>query len=122
MTLGDHPMCCDPLPLTLDWCHSDEIVYDINDYEAMRKFNGRGERGNVPRLSYRKRRNILQEAGLFSIFNGSERYQAEGSKCEISEDSIFFEEDEEPYGYEEVALSYNFRFPGDMIKVEIIED
>jgi hypothetical protein len=122
MTLGDHPVCCDPLPLTLDWCHSDEIVYDINDYESMRKFNGRGERGNVPRLSYWKRRNILQEAGLFSISNGSEEYQAEDSKYEISEDPIFFEEDEEPYGYEEVAVSYNFRFPGDMVRVEIIED
>jgi hypothetical protein len=122
MTLGDHPMCCDPLPLTLDWCHSDEIVYDINDYEAMRKFKGRGERGNVPRLSYWKRRNRLQEAGLFSISNGSEEYQAEDSKYEISEDPMFFGEDEEPYGYEEVAVSYNFRFPGDMVKVEIIED
>ena len=36
LTIGDHPMCNDPLPLTLDWMHTDEQQYDINIYEATR--------------------------------------------------------------------------------------
>ena len=36
LTIGDHPMCTDPLPLTLDWMHTGEKRYDINLYEATR--------------------------------------------------------------------------------------
>jgi hypothetical protein len=36
ITVGDHPTCKDGLPLSLDWAHSPEWVYDIDDLESMR--------------------------------------------------------------------------------------
>lgn len=123
MTLGDHPMCCDSLPLSLDWVHSEEIVYDIDDYEAMRRFSGRRERGSIPRLSYWQRKSILQEAGLSSISAECEEHRTKESKYQITEESYCFDEAEElSHGYEDVAVSYNFSFPVNMVRVEIIED
>jgi len=60
--VGDHPACCDCFPLSLDWKHGKERVYDINDYEDMRY--GRSERGKLIRLDYWERRDILHKSGI----------------------------------------------------------
>jgi hypothetical protein len=116
VTLGDHPMCCDPLPLTLDWCHSDEIVYDINDYEKMRHFKEQGRRGgNVSRLNYWKRRKILEDNGISRTSRNTQtkRRREHGWREHQEEDEVRCEIEIYPQ---------NLGFPGHMVKVEIIED
>lgn len=62
VTVGDHPACCDCLPMSLDWEHGDDIEYDINDYETMRTSSGRVERGQLEKLNYWERHEILQKS------------------------------------------------------------
>ena len=33
LTVGDHPICRDGLAISLDWSHSKEQVFDIDDFE-----------------------------------------------------------------------------------------
>lgn len=61
VVLGDLA-CCSCMPLSLDWNHGKEKVYDINDYETMRQRSGRVERGKLPKLDFAERRRILEEA------------------------------------------------------------
>lgn len=126
ITLGDHPMCCGPLPLTLDWCHSEERVYDINDYEQMREFRERGRQGHVTRLNYRRRKKILEESGLSNISKSSQSRDApltmpKGHEDDM-EDALFQQEDPEEPSCEIEVYAQNFGFPGHMVKVVIIED
>jgi len=58
--VGDHPACCDLLPLSLDWAYGEEKVYDIDDYEVMRESSGRTARGRLPKLGLAERRRILE--------------------------------------------------------------
>eukprot|EP00980_Cylindrotheca_fusiformis_P015801 scaffold4617_cov106-Cylindrotheca_fusiformis.AAC.2 len=130
VTLGDHPMCCDPLPLSLDWCHSDEIVYDINEYEALRNSQcSRGERARtVQRLTYRQRKRMLQEGGVCHLSCQFREYDDDADlKCDVNDqdpDFYFDGSDHSDHDWyeEEIESIYNFSFPGSMISVEIIED
>ncbi|KAG7348879.1 hypothetical protein IV203_011476 [Nitzschia inconspicua] len=68
LTVGDHPICKDGLALSLDWKHSSERVYSIDDYELHRRrrktLSYRGRR--TMRLDYWQRREILKRVGCFS--------------------------------------------------------
>lgn len=64
VTLGDHPACCDLLPLSLDWTYGAEKVYDIDDYEAMRRSSRRRRRGRLSKLGIAERRRILENCAL----------------------------------------------------------
>jgi hypothetical protein len=85
VVIGDHPVCRDPLPLTLDWRHAEEVVYDINAYEDMRHHSRRrrGKRGKLRKLSFLKRRKILERVGPLST---PESFEAE---LEMSKESRF---------------------------------
>jgi hypothetical protein len=54
--------CCSCLPLSLDWNHGEEQIYDIDDYETMRTESGREERGKLSKLGWSERRRILDES------------------------------------------------------------
>lgn len=62
VTIGDHPACCDCLPLSLDWNHGEEQTYDIDTYENMRETSGRSTRGHMERLGYWEKRRILEDS------------------------------------------------------------
>ena len=59
--IGNHPCCRDSLPISLDWVHSDDLCFDIEDFEYSRNMaGGRGPRGNLPRMDFWSRRVRLQ--------------------------------------------------------------
>ena len=63
ITVGDHPLCTDSLPLTLDWEFWDhDQQYPIDVYEDVREFQGRGS-CSLNRLSFWKRRQLLRWVG-----------------------------------------------------------
>jgi hypothetical protein len=68
LTVGDHPICRDGLALSLDWNHAKEKVYDIDDYEYLRRrtTTRKDGRRRTSRLDYFQRREILQRVGSFS--------------------------------------------------------
>jgi hypothetical protein len=68
ITVGDHPVCQDGLALSLDWSHSDEHVYDIDDFERWRRRKSRrgGIRRRTSKLDYWQRREILTSVGSYS--------------------------------------------------------
>ncbi|KAL3924405.1 MAG: hypothetical protein SGILL_001066 [Bacillariaceae sp.] len=68
ITVGDHPICQDGLALSLDWIHTSEKVYSIDDYEfhLRRRSNLRQGRRRTSRLDYWQRREILLRVGSFS--------------------------------------------------------
>jgi hypothetical protein len=53
-------MCQDALPLTLAWTYSQERVYDINSYERTRFLRIGKTEVKPARLTYWKRRQLLQ--------------------------------------------------------------
>ncbi len=85
LTVGDHPICRDGLALSLDWEHSDERVYNIDDYEQHRR--GRNQRQGCKRrtskLDYWQRREILQRV---SSFTNQELSRIE---CERNKQAVF---------------------------------
>lgn len=68
LTVGDHPVCKDGLAISLDWNHTAERVYHIDDYEIVRRRRkNKGFRGRrTSRLDYWQRREILQRVGSFT--------------------------------------------------------
>ncbi|KAL7565162.1 hypothetical protein ACA910_021539 [Epithemia clementina (nom. ined.)] len=57
-TVGDHPLCVDSCPLTLDWGYSDAMEQDLETYESKRFLFRR----NVPRrLDIDQRRDRIKE-------------------------------------------------------------
>jgi hypothetical protein len=66
LAIGDHPCCRDSLPLSLDWAHAEDRLYDVDIFEHVRNKSGRrGSRGGLPRLAFWSRRERLQTvAGL----------------------------------------------------------
>ena len=68
LTVGDHPICQDGLALSLDWNHTVEKVYEIDNYEFLRQQRNRmkGSKRKTNRLDYWQRREILQRVGSFS--------------------------------------------------------
>jgi hypothetical protein len=65
LTVGDHPICRDGLAISLDWSHSKEQVFDIDDFEFCRR-RKRGTRRRVSKLDYWQRREILNRVGCYS--------------------------------------------------------
>ena len=63
LTVGDHPCCMGGLPLTLDWSHTEELVYkSLTECCAERR-----GRFKMPRkLDYEKRRERLFEVSTYS--------------------------------------------------------
>lgn len=68
LTVGDHPICKDGLALSLDWNHSAERVYNVDEYERIqrRKRNTAYRGRRTSRLDYWQRREILQRVGSFT--------------------------------------------------------
>ena len=67
MVLGDNPACTIGAPVTLDWVHEEEEVYDIDVYEAERAGQASKRRTTQLRylvLSYYRRRDILRQARI----------------------------------------------------------
>jgi hypothetical protein len=83
ITVGDHPVCLDGLALSLDWIHSDEQVYDIDDYESRRR-KCKGRRRRTMKLDYWQRREILQSVGSFTNIELS-RIQCLRNQAAVSE-------------------------------------
>lgn len=52
VTMGDHPMCSDSLPVSLDWSHSDEVTFKNIDESRERN----SKYAFPKRLSYEDRR------------------------------------------------------------------
>lgn len=63
LTIGDHPLCKDALPLSLAWEHGDTEQFDLNSYEEQRAAYRRS--GNDMKLTYFERKNMLRNiAGM----------------------------------------------------------
>ena len=75
-TIGDHPLCIDGFPLSLDWSFSDESEYDIETYECKRFLLRR----NVPRrLDLDQRKDRVMETSHLTT-QDLEDYLAERQK------------------------------------------
>ena len=66
VTVGIHDWCEGPLPITLDWKHTEPKSYDIDDFEGMRNMYGRMPRGRLPKLDYFQRRQRLRSVAGFT--------------------------------------------------------
>jgi hypothetical protein len=86
ITVGDHPVCQDGLALSLDWSHSDEHVYDVDDFEQRRrrKSRRRGIRRRTSKLDYWQRREILNRVGSYTNSELS-RIESERNREAVSE-------------------------------------
>lgn len=63
LTIGDHPLCRDSLPLSLAWEHGETELMDLNCYEAQRLPHRRS--GNNMKLTFYERKNLLRRiAGM----------------------------------------------------------
>lgn len=105
--VGDHPLCSDNLPLTLDWKHAEEKVYDICDYMTMRP-KRTGTRGVriAHRLSYWKRLHILENVG--ESLDGDKPVDPVDILRDLRESPSLFD-------------NY-FGFPADMVQVQVLDD
>lgn len=88
ITVGDHPICKRGLALSLDWAHTKEKVYDIDDYESHRQSEnqrrGIKRRRRVSKLDYWQRREILNRVGCFSYADLS-RIECKRNREAVSE-------------------------------------
>jgi hypothetical protein len=63
LTVGDHPLCKDALPLSLAWEHGETEMMELNQYEKVR--SGYRRSGNQMKLTYFERKNMLRRiAGM----------------------------------------------------------
>lgn len=63
LTIGDHPLCRDSLPLSLAWEHGETELMDLNFYEEQRLPHRRS--GSDMRLTFFERKNLLRRiAGM----------------------------------------------------------
>ena len=63
LTIGDHPLCRDSLPLSLGWEHGETKVKDLNNFEEQRLPLRRI--GSDMKLTYYERKNMLRKiAGM----------------------------------------------------------
>lgn len=58
LIIGDHPLCKDALPLSLDWKHGETELMDLSEHEMVRSTYRRS--GNQMKLSYFERKNMLR--------------------------------------------------------------
>jgi hypothetical protein len=69
-TVGDHDLCGHGgrLPISLDWTHGTEKIFDMDDYECLRYRGGkkRSPRGRLPKLDYSQRRLRLRHVSGYS--------------------------------------------------------
>lgn len=86
ITVGDHPVCKDGLALSLDWSHSDEHVYNVDDFEQRRrrKSSRKGIRRRTSKLDYWQRREILNRVGSYSNSELA-RIESERNRQAVSE-------------------------------------
>lgn len=65
VTVGEHDWCEGDIPLTLDWKHAKTRSIEIDDFEWIRKRQGRTPRGRLPKLDYHQRKQLLHRvAGI----------------------------------------------------------
>jgi len=64
LTIGDHPMCRDSLPISLAWDHGDTMLMDLDGFEAQRK--GFRRNRSMMKLSYFERKNMLRKVSGFT--------------------------------------------------------
>jgi hypothetical protein len=69
-TVGDHDLCGHGgrLPISLDWTHAAEKIFDLDDYECFR-YRGKKQRtprGRLPKLDYSQRRFRLRHVSRYS--------------------------------------------------------
>lgn len=112
ITVGDHPICREGLALSLDWVHSNEKIYDIEDFELNRRRKnlrrGAIRRQRVSKLDYYQRREILNRVGSYSNSELS-KLERERNKEAVSEflldaGSDDFGPSQEEFGFEQVYL------------------
>ena len=73
LTIGDHPLCRDSLPLSLAWEHGETELMDMNCYEEQRMPLRRS--GNDMKLSYFERKNLLRRIGGLTEADMREHWQ-----------------------------------------------
>ena len=90
--IGNHPCCRDSLPISLDWVHSDDLCFDIEDFEYSRNMaGGRGPRGNLPRMDFWSRRVRLQTVAGMSerdFIRAEQRRRQEAEREAMAYDSF----------------------------------
>lgn len=106
--VGDHPICRDGLALSLDWSHSKEQIFDIDDFEfnRRRKNQRKGIRRRVSKLDYWQRREIFNRVGCYSNTDLSriecQRNQEAVSDFLLDAGSDDFGPSQEEEGFEQV--------------------
>lgn len=73
LTIGDHPLCRDSLPLSLAWEHGETEVMDLNCYEEQRLPHRRS--GSDMRLTYFERKNLLRRIAGMTEADMREHFQ-----------------------------------------------
>lgn len=117
ITVGDHPICRDGLALSLDWNHSKEQVYDIDDFEfnRRRKNHKRGiRRRRVSKLDYFQRREILNRVGSYSNSDLS-RIECERNKQAVSDFLLDAGSDDFGPSQEEFGIEQVYHSPSDSL-------
>lgn len=66
VTIGEHDWCEGPLALTLDWKHAEPVTWDIDGFEWGRHCVGRMPRGQLVKLDYWQRKQLLQNVFGFT--------------------------------------------------------
>jgi len=64
LTIGDHPLCRDSLPISLAWEHGDTMLMDLDGFEAQRQ--GLRRSRSEMKLSYFERKNMLRNVSGFT--------------------------------------------------------
>ena len=99
LVIGNHPCCRDSLPISLDWVHTDDQCFDIDDFEYSRNMTGgRGERGNLPRMDFWSRRVRLQTVAGMSERDFIREEQRRRQEAERNAMELVFRP--EPISYE----------------------
>lgn len=129
LIVGDHPICQDGLPLSLDWAHSPEWVYEIDDLEWIRqkeqenddcagggRRRRRRRRRRTTKLDYWQRREVLQRVGNYSSADltrieqqqnqeAVSEFLAEAAK-EMDGTAVPFASHEQGFEFDEHSCSY----------------
>ena len=117
--VGDHPFCRDDLPLSLDWQHSEERVYDVDEYEDIQEQMGRRELGKVRRLNFWRRRQLLHAVGGYSDGDFEEKHMRRPSALGVE---LFLDKFEDEDWDLAEGENISVGFPASMLEVEVLED
>ena len=119
VVVGDHPVCSDYLPLTLDWQHTNEKAHDVDDYESMRLLNGRSERGRIKKLPFWKKRERLEKACPIDYSSSNCVYDDGGEESDLFDDPVDIFND---FRGSESLFDNKIGFLRGFMKVQVLED